>query len=214
MYQPAVFSQTDPQIIERFVDHHPFATLALVIDGRPYLDHMPFRRTDALVRGGKLIAHVSKSNPTWKAADSPVTALLAFTGASAYVSPSLYPSKAVTHEVVPTWNYVSIHMRGVLRCSHDRNEKRRVVDALTRQMEASRDQPWSIDDAPTAYIDKMLDGIVALSFEIEGVDAKFKASQNRTLEDRHGVAQGLSIDPSTGEAGQLVATTLGVHRNL
>jgi hypothetical protein len=24
----------------------------------------------------------------------------------------------------------------------------------------------------------------------------------------------LSIDPSTGEAGQLVATTLGVHRNL
>jgi hypothetical protein len=24
----------------------------------------------------------------------------------------------------------------------------------------------------------------------------------------------LSVDPSTGEAGQLVATTLGVHRNL
>lgn len=206
MYQPTVFSQSDPQVIENFVDRHPFATLALVIDGRAHLDHMPFRRLGGLVRGGTLIAHVSKSNPTWRAAESPTTAVLAFTGASAYVSPSLYPSKAVTHEVVPTWNYVSIHVHGILRCSHGHKDKRRIVDELTRHMESTREAPWSIDDAPQAYIQKMLDGIVALTIDIERVDAKFKASQNRSREDRQGVASGLSGDPSTSEAAQVVAT--------
>ena len=68
-------------------------------------------------RGGVLVAHVSKSNPTWRLAEGGVEAALVFTGASAYVSPSLYPSKQVTHEVVPTWNYVAVHLRGRLACS-------------------------------------------------------------------------------------------------
>ena len=123
-------------------------------------------------RGGVLVAHVSKSNPTWRLAEGGVEAALVFTGASAYVSPSLYPRKQVTHEVVPTWNYVAVHLRGRLACSHDRDEKHRVVEALTRAMEAPRPQPWAVSDAPAAYIDKMLAGIVALRFELESVEAQ------------------------------------------
>lgn len=208
MYLPSVFTETDLGTIQTFVDRHPLATLALVVDGQPHLDHLPWRRLSDLSRGGRLIAHVAKSNKTWRAAESGTPALLAFLGASAYISPSLYPSKAVTHEVVPTWNYASVHLRGTIRCAHDRDEKRAIVKALTEHMESSRPQPWAVDDAPKTYVDKMLDGIVALTFEIDSVQAKFKASQNRLPDDRKGVVHGLSDDPSTTEAAELVAAKM------
>ena len=214
MYVPALFAESDPVAIGQFVDAHPLATLVLMADGRPHLDHVPFLRSaavpgDRLERGGVLVAHVSKSNPTWRLAEGGVEAALVFTGASAYVSPSLYPSKQVTHEVVPTWNYVAVHLRGRLACSHDRDEKHRVVEALTRAMEAPRPQPWAVSEAPAAYIEKMLAGIVALRFELESVEAKRKASQNRTPADREGVIAGLGGDPATAEAAAYAARSAG-----
>ena len=213
MYQPAVFAETDPATIAGFVDAHPLATLVLLADGRPHIDHVPFLRSTAppgahLARGSVLVAHVSKSNPTWRLAEGSTEATLVFTGASAYVSPSLYPSKRTTHEVVPTWNYAAVHLRGRLSCSQDRDEKHRVVDALTRAMEAPRPEPWAVADAPAPYIEKMLAGIVALRFEVESVEAKFKASQNRLPEDRQGVIGGLAADPATAEAARLAASRI------
>lgn len=205
MYLPSVFSEADTRVIEQFVDRHPLATVALVADGRPHIDHVPFMRLAGLGRGDRLIAHVAKANETWKLIAQNPSALLVFSGASAYVSPSFYPSKGVTHEVVPTWNYVSIHISGILSVSHDESEKRRVVDQLTRRMESDRPAPWSIDDAPPRYIEKMLSGIVALSFEIEKVDAKFKASQNKNKTDIAGVVKGLSSDSLTQDAAMVAA---------
>lgn len=210
MYVPAVFAESDAVTVGDFVDAYPLATLVLVADGRPHLDHVPFLRSpaapgEALARGSVLIAHVSKSNPTWRLAEGGAEAALVFTGASAYVSPSLYPSKPLTHEVVPTWNYVAVHLRGRLECSQDRDDKHRVVEAMTRAMEATRPQPWAVSDAPESYIEKMLAGIVALRFEVESVEAKFKASQNRAPADRRGVIDGLGSDPATAEAAAFAA---------
>lgn len=205
MYLPSVFSETDPQTLEVFVDEHPLATVVFVAEDRPQVDHIPFMRVAGLGRGERLIAHVSKSNPMWKLIDGGASTVLVFSGASAYVTPSLYPSKAITHQVVPTWNYASVHIRGTLSCSHDLDEKRRTVDRLTRKMESGNASPWSIDDAPTQYIEKMLAGIVALSFEIDSIEGKIKASQNKSREDRKGVIDGLSRHPSSVEAAALAA---------
>jgi transcriptional regulator len=205
MYVPSAFSETDTETIERFVDEHPLATVVLVADGLPHIDHIPFMRTSGLTRGGHLVAHVAKPNLTWKLVEKNPSAVVIFTGASAYVSPSFYPSKAVNHEVVPTLNYGSVHLRGRLSCSHDDDDKIRAVDQLTRKMEAPRTTPWSIDDAPHAYIEKMLTGIVALSFQIETIEAKFKASQNKGPDDRRGVVDGLSSNSLTAEAAALAA---------
>jgi transcriptional regulator len=205
MYVPSVFSETDTETIERFVDEHPLATIVLVADGQPHIDHIPFMRSSELARGGHLVAHVAKPNLTWKLIDQNPLAVLVFTGASAYVSPSFYRSKTVTHEVVPTWNYGSVHLRGRLSYSHDHDEKRRAVDQLTQKMESQRPVPWSIDEAPHAYIEKMLTGIVALSFQIETIEAKFKASQNKKADDRLGVIEGLSSNSLTAEAAALAA---------
>ena len=208
MYIPAAFAETDLETLGAFVDAHPLATLALVVDEQAHVDHMPFMRTTPLAVGGSLIAHVAQGNPTWRHVGDGASAVLAFTGASAYVSPSLYPSKKVTHQVVPTWNYATLHLHGRLRCLHDAESKRDIVDRLTRHMESTRAEPWSITDAPADYIEKMLRGIVGLQFEIERIEAKFKASQNRADQDRHGVVAGLLGDPATTEAAALAASAL------
>ena len=208
MYIPGPFAEHDAARIAAFVAAHPLATLVGIEDGRPVVDHLPVLCADRLAPGGTLIAHTSKSNPTWRLGERGAEAVVAFTGASAYVSPSFYPSKARTHEVVPTWNYVAVHVRGTLACTHDRDTKRQLVEQLTRHMESQRQQPWAVSDAPADYIEKMLQGLVGLTLTISEVVAKTKASQNRTAEDRRGVAEGLAADEGTREAADVARDLL------
>ncbi|MEY4356795.1 MAG: hypothetical protein RL469_121 [Pseudomonadota bacterium] len=205
MYAPTVFTEVDHDAITALLDRHPLATLVLVHDGRAQVDHIPFARLAGVNAGESLVAHVSKSNDTWRLIGEGCEAVLVFTGASAYVSPSLYPSKRSTHEVVPTWNYATVHLRGRITCSHERTVKLDIVERLTHMMESGRREPWAVSDAPASYIEKMLAGIVALQFDIETSTAKFKASQNRSIEDRHGVIDGLAKDSATQEAARIAA---------
>jgi len=124
------------------------------------------------------------------------------------VSPSFYPSKARTHEVVPTWNYVAVHVRGTLHAVHDEGGKLAIVTALTDRMEAPRSAPWKVTDATADYIEKMLQGIVGLTLTITEVTAKTKASQNRTPADQRGALAGLRADPAAAEAAELIAQRL------
>jgi len=148
-----------------------------VKDGVAQADHIPFVRLAGVATGERLVAHVSKLNDTWRSIGAGCEALLVFAGGSAYISPSLYPSKKTTHEVVPTWNYASVHLRGHITCSHDSAEKRHIVEQLTRKMESGRSEPWAVSDAPAAYIDRMLAGIVALRFDIEAMKKAYQGNQ-------------------------------------
>lgn len=208
MYLPSQFREDDGAFVESFVDAHPLATVVVPLNGKTLIDHIPFMRRHSLTRGGTLIAHAAKANPLSKVLITGVPAALVFTGASAYVSPSWYPSKALHHEVVPTWNYVAVHVHGMLRCTTDDLEKRGFVDALTRKMEASNPTPWSIEDTPATYLEKMLDGIVGLIFDIESITSKTKASQNRSSDDQQGVMEGL-LAVSADDAAATVERFVG-----
>lgn len=195
MYIPGAFAVTDAARIAEFVDSHPLAVLVGQLDGRLQANHLPFIRASGLAVGEDLVAHTARANPVWRLGEAGANVLLVFSGADAYVSPSYYPSKATDPRTVPTYNYVAVHVAGTLSCSHDRHEKREAVAMLTRRMEAGRAEPWTIDDAPGEYIDRMLDGIVALRLRIGSIEAKWKASQNRTETDRRGVIEALRAAP-------------------
>ena len=200
MYLPTVFAEKDAAFIADFVDRHPLATVVISGHDGLLVDHIPFIRDGELTVGHRLIAHAAKANSLWRALDTGAPAVLVFSGAGAYVSPSFYPSKQTTHEVVPTWNYVAIHIHGRLTCTRDDAETRAIVDRLTNKMEATRADPWKMSDAPAHYIDQMLQGVVGLVFQIEAIVAKTKASQNRLPEDRAGVLAGLTSSEETSEA--------------
>ena len=205
MYVPPHFVEADGDRIAGFVDAHPLATLAVVCDGRIEAHHLPFVRQGPLTAGAHLIGHVARGNPLWRVAERRVDALLVFSGAAAYVSPSYYDGKAEHHRVVPTYNYAAVHVHGELTCSHDADVKRHVVDRLTAHMEAGRADPWSLADAPAEYLAAMLRGIVALSFEVRAVEAKFKASQNKSVIDQRGVMRGLRQDVAMSEPAKAAA---------
>jgi transcriptional regulator len=48
-----------------------------------------------------------------------------------------------------------------------------------------------VSDAPANYIEGMMKGIVGLELAIERLEGKWKVSQNRSEQDRVGVAEGL-----------------------
>jgi transcriptional regulator len=69
-------------------------------------------------------------------------------------------------------------------------------------------QPWKIEDAPTAYLERMLKLIVGFEFSIANLSGKWKVSQNRTHEDRQGVIQSLqgAGDADSREIADMLAS--------
>ncbi|HEV8689167.1 MAG TPA: FMN-binding negative transcriptional regulator [Ideonella sp.] len=200
MYQPAAFVQADPAALARLIAEQPLATLVrtdgqgqLVADliplqWRPIADAAP----DAQLKG-HLVGHVARANPLWREADG-AAVLAVFQGPQAYISPSWYPSKADTGQVVPTWNYTVAQAHGRLRVIDDVVWLRALVESLTAQHEGHRAQPWHVADAPAGYIDKMLRAIVGIEIAVHRLEGKWKHSQNRGLADRAGVAAGLEAE--------------------
>ena len=73
-----------------------------------------------------------------------------------------------------------------------------MVESLTIRYESEREQPWSVDDAPADYLNRMLRGIVGVEFVVERVEGKAKLSQNRSEADRAGVIAGLRAEGADG----------------
>ncbi|HYZ64574.1 MAG TPA: FMN-binding negative transcriptional regulator [Acetobacteraceae bacterium] len=156
---------------------------------------------------GTLYGHVARANPQWKLPPKG-DAMALFNGPDAYVSPSWYPSKQEHGKVVPTWNYVAIHAYGPVEFFEDADRLLGVVTRLTNLHEGGRAERWAVTDAPEAFIRAQLRGIVGLRLPIARIDAKRKMSQNRTAEDRAGVAAGLAASDraSDREAALLIPT--------
>lgn len=206
MHIPAAFAQPDPRRIRAHLERYPLATVVGLLDGKLCANHLPLMCETDLATGSRLIGHVARANPVWRLGEENAPVLAIFTGAEAYVSPSYYPGKAETHRVVPTYNYASVHVAGRVAALHEPADKLRIVDRLTGRMEAGREAPWAVADAPPDYVRRMLEGIVAIAITVESVEAKWKASQNKSPQDQRGVAQGLRRD--AGGAAALDAAAL------
>ncbi|MBS31939.1 MAG: transcriptional regulator, partial [Acidimicrobiaceae bacterium] len=102
--------------------------------------------------------------------------------ADAYVSPSLYPSKQVNGKVVPTWNYVTVEVRGTLQMLSDTDEEA-LLSTLTDLHERNSAKPWAISDAPGEFVDAQRKAIVSVELVVSEISGKAKASQNRLPED-------------------------------
>ncbi|MBY0563177.1 MAG: FMN-binding negative transcriptional regulator [Hyphomonadaceae bacterium] len=198
MYVPAHFAADDADaLIVRLLRGAAAMLVTVDADGTPTASHLP-----VLWDAARKIAtgHIARANPQWKGGDG--RGLLILSGPEAYVSPSWYPSKAEHGKVVPTWNYEAVHMAGRVEWFDDAARLESVVRDLTALHEAGRAHPWSIDDAPRAYVEAMLRGIVGVSLHAERIEAKRKLSQNKNEADREGVMRGLN-EGSESAAGEL-----------
>ncbi len=217
MYLPSHFEETRPEVLHELVRTHPLGLLITLGPAGLQANPVPFMldagapgEGDA-TRPPVLRAHVARANPVWREARTDVESLVVFQGPQAYISPSLYPTKAATGKVVPTWNYVMVQARGTLRVVDEAPWLHALVTRLTDKHEAARAQPWAVSDAPADYVQTMLRAIVGIEITLSALIGKWKVTQNRNPADREGVAAGLRAqadeqgDAQAGAMAELVA---------
>ena len=141
-----------------------------------FASHLPLLLETDAGPNGSLIGHLARANPQWQGVDGQQV-LAVFSGPHAYVSPSFYEAE----NVVPTWNYVAVHVYGTLRVLDDPELLTKILDKSVKMYEQNRPSPWLLD-ADTAYFEKMVRAIVGFRIEIDRIEGKWKLSQNQPAE--------------------------------
>ena len=183
-----------------------FAALVVTANGGIEASHLPMlvrERSDGRLT---LEGHVSRANTLWRLS-SATAALAIFQGPQAYIHPGWYPTKRRDGRAVPTWNYIAIHVHGVVSAIEDQDWLNRHLETLTKRNEEHRREPWLISDAPEEFIGGLVKGIVGLQVEVERIEGNWKMAQKQPLENRLGAAHGLAASERAAdrEVGSLIA---------
>ena len=186
MYRPTIFQENDLDKLVAFIKANSFATLVSICDGITCASHIPLVVTvEADIV--KLTGHLAKQNPQWQdfaAAES----LAIFTGAHAYISPTLYEK----HESVPTWNYIAVHAYGipkVITLADSPKLMNEMIDKMVDAYEATYQKQW--DGLSDKYREGMMNGIIGFEMTVSRLEGKYKLSQNKSQTDQQNVAESL-----------------------
>lgn len=205
MFQPPVFREDRTEVMEELISAHPFSTIVSSATGRLTADHVPLVLKHS--EGSKrLEGHIAAANPLFSETGNEFDVLAIFQGPQTYVTPSWYASKREHGKVVPTWNYVVVHVRGRLKFTRDPAWLLRHLGDLTDQHESHRAEPWAVDDAPRDFIERQFRALVGFEIAIEDMQGTWKVSQNKAVKDWTGVKSGLegTGSPEAAAIAQLI----------
>ena len=185
MYVPSHFAESNQTKLHDFIEQNSFALLVSPRAGSVVGSHLPILLERETGPHGCLVGHFARANSHWQEAEG--ESLAVFSGPHAYVSPTWYEAE----KVVPTWNYVAVHVYGMLRIVEDRDA---VIDTLLRTValyESGMPQPWSFDPA-SDFIQKLAAMVVGFRIDITRIEGKWKLNQNHPQERRAKVAARLA----------------------
>ena len=196
MYVPEHFRESDPKLIEDFIRAVGIGELVSWNGSTLEAVTMPLlfekdadKKDDA--DNGSLVGHLARANAQWRSLSKDREVLVLFRGPNDYITPTWYPTKREHGEVVPTWNYASVQIRGVPIVHDDPEWTLGLVARLTTEHESTNPLPWAVSDAPKEFIATQLRAIVGVEIQITQIDAKWKLSQNQPAQNRAGVIAGL-----------------------
>lgn len=185
MYVPKRF--TNDNVLQSFelIRNNPLATVITCHPDGPFISHLPLVleiEDDRMV----LYGHLARANPhAALLSQSELTAV--FMGPHTYITPDWY---AV--EDVPTWNYMTVHVRGKAQMISDFDGIIECLKKLTDHMEKDRSPRWEFSVPPDLQPGVLEKHIVGFRVEVEKEMTKFKLSQNRSDADFKGILEGLS----------------------
>ncbi|MCA1407201.1 FMN-binding negative transcriptional regulator [Ensifer sp. IC3342] len=191
MYTPPAFREDDRATLHVMMREARLCHFVTATADGPMAMPLPLFLDPDEGEHGTLHGHLARANPQWKT--PPIgDAMAIFMGPDAYITPSWYASKREHGKVVPTWNYAAVHAYGPVEFYDDTHRLLEVVTRLTDLHEQERPERWAVSDAPEAFVQAQLKGIVGLRMPITRIEGKRKMSQNRPAADRAGVAGGLA----------------------
>jgi len=196
MYVPPHFAETNPSTLHELIERHSFGLLVSQVEGVPFATHLPFLLDREEGPHGTLVGHMARANPQCRELAGQ-TALAAFSGPHAYISPSWYEAE----NVVPTWNYAAL--------IDGRDAVLEIVERCVAVYEAALPRPWALDSASTS-VDRLLNQIIGFRLRIDRLEGKWKMSQNHPVGRREKVIQ--ALEAQGGEdavtVAQMVRATL------
>src|SRR5262245_30309725 len=191
MYIPAHFAAPDDTALYDAIERYSFATLVspsangMIASHLPLLCERPSSTDGTRSVTATLLGHMARANSQWReAAGQQVLAI--FSGPHAYISPQWYEAE----KVVPTWNYIAVHVYGLLELIEDRTQVELLLRRTVALYESGRPQPWTLDE-PAEFVERMAAQIVAFRIPIERLEGKWKLNQNHPAERRAKVVAAL-----------------------
>ncbi|SFT07652.1 negative transcriptional regulator, PaiB family [Sulfitobacter marinus] len=187
MHPNPVFHDADTAKNITFARKRGFGVLATNGAAGPLMSHVPFLLNDT---GDIADLHLVRSNPIARALAEPIAVKLAVVGGDSYVSPDWYG----VEDQVPTWNYVAVHLTGVLEL----RPTEELLDLLNRQSAFYEDRllpkpPWTTDKMQDETMRKLMRMIVPCRITITSVDGTWKLSQNKPDAVRLAAADGVDL---------------------
>lgn len=201
MHPNPAFRTADAQQNLAFARERAFGVLAVSARDAPLLAHVPF-----LLEGDHVSLHLVRSNPIFRALKTPQAARIAVSGPDGYVSPDWYDMP----DQVPTWNYVAVHLTGVLE-RRPQDELRSLLDRQSALME-ERLLPkpvWSTAKMDPDSLERMMRQIVPCRMRVTDVSGTWKLSQNKPDPARLGAADHMDAFGQGVEPGMLAALMRG-----
>ncbi|MFD8621032.1 SidA/IucD/PvdA family monooxygenase [Streptomyces sp. NPDC059513] len=189
VYPPRWYLEHDREKLYGLMERFRFATLISARSGdEPFATHLPLILDRSRGAAGVLFGHLDRGNEHAELIDGRHM-LAVFHGPNAYMPPGVFES-----DPLPTWNSMSVHVRGRVRAVRDR-------DALVRGLIgiAERSQPDNRLAADDPRIDRIIGSIVGFEFEVEELVGRFKLSQDRDETDRRHAAVALARATERGE---------------
>lgn len=190
------FRLDDPAVIARVIMRWPFA--AIVANGPewPVVAHAPLVLSKAA--GGRegfdaVEFHLAKINPALADLGDGIPVTLDVQGPSAHVSPAWYMgrfpnSDADRSRTAPTWDYLTLTMRGHLAVLSDAELAAHLAD-LVGQTEG--ENGWRISEIDPGFFTGLRSHILGYRVRIESFDCIAKFSQDKSDADIAGIIAGL-----------------------
>lgn len=195
MHPNPVFRQEPESRAVAFAAERGFGVLSVAGPDGVLAAHVPFVMEEG-PSDRRLAAHLVRSNPLARQLRAgPAEALMIVSGPDAYVSPDWYGEA----EMVPTWNYVAVHLRGRLALLPADRLRPHLERLSARFEERLRPKtPWTLDKMHEGSIAAKLRQIVPVELTVTGIASTFKLNQNRSAGARAGAAEALARGGTPG----------------
>ncbi|MGW4856107.1 FMN-binding negative transcriptional regulator [Streptomyces sp. NPDC004288] len=183
-----------------WLDRHDFGQLAVNgTDGEPpWVQPTHFRYDPEPGPYGRVLTHLARPNPLWRALEAHPVVLLSVVDDHVYV-PGHWtaPEGAPPEHGTPTSYYAAVQLRCAARVVDDPAEK---AALLNRQVAHFQPEGGTAPVAPgEAPFGRMLSGIRVLSLEVTEVRAKFKYAGNKPREVQERVSERLAERAGPGD---------------
>jgi transcriptional regulator len=163
-----------------FIRQHPLANLITHAPGAFHATAIPVIFESDEPGDMRMICHLARRTPQAESISTGQPALAVFSGPNAYISASWYKDKLE----VPTWNYVSVQVRGVLTPLDDLASNRQVLARMAEFLERDQSEPWSVDGSLSERVDLLLPYIRSFHFDVESIGGIARLSQKHPRTDQ------------------------------